>query len=267
MLEFHEMQSRTVGPLKVVSFPPQDLRLEVDLLDGRATRPETAAQVIDRIRPDAICAGPMFEFFQSGSNYATYDIARLIYRYLDVQSSVNVASSYPTRGGTISVVGNVAAFNRGDGIQPGSTVAIQGYPSLVEEGRNVANASIDTHAEGRCAVGILNTGEVFFALATLGMYEFARQLIAAGAMWAIYTDGGGSATLFAKNAFSIGLSARRLPCYLMAIRPTSEAIIDGIHDTTNKIVGGAVNAVVSPLKTLIPFAIVGGIAYIFLRDD
>ena len=221
------MESRTSGAIKIVTINPEDLRLEVDLLDRGATRPETGQQVIDRLHPDALICGPMFEI-PSGQGYGAYTVARLIYRYLDARSNVNVQSAYPQRGGTISVVDNQAVFKRGDQIQEGSQFAIQGYPSLVENGSNVASATNDTQAEGRCAIGIQTDGKVVFCLGTLGMREFAAAMIRAGIKWAVYLDGGGSSTLYS-DTFHIGLTSRRLPAYIMAMRSASEAVIDGLN--------------------------------------
>lgn len=269
------MESRVSGAIKIVAIPPEDLRLEVDLLDRGATRPETGQQVIDRLHPDALICGPMFEI-PSGQSYGVYSVARLIYRYLDTRSNINVQSSYPTRGGTISVVGNEARFMRGDQIQPGSQFAIQGYPSLVENRVNVASATNDTQAEGRCAIGIQTGGKVVFCLGTLGMREFAAAMIRAGIEWAVYLDGGGSSTLYS-DTFHIGLTSRRLPAYIMAMRSGTEAVIDGMShpidtmshptQTANTIGRASIKtARTKPTLIVIPVLALGALAW-YLSSD
>lgn len=78
---------------------------------------------------------------------------------------------------------------------PAADLAVQGYPSLTFDGRNVTNREVNNDRVWRSGVGLMPDGRVMLAVAVNSMWGFAEQFIAAGARRAVYTDGGGSTVL------------------------------------------------------------------------
>jgi hypothetical protein len=202
----------------MIKIPPSYLCIELDIEGASGSRPEVALDVVERYRPQALVCGPMFEKNDGQTDYRNYNSARLLYRYLDVRNNINVISRYPTRGSTISVVGNQAFHYRGDRIEAGATFAIQGYPSMIENSENKSSTVKDTNSTGRACVGIHQDGSVIFATYTGGIRQFSELLIGIGVKAATYMDGGGSTSMFGPDV-TIGLRSRRLPSYVMAIPP------------------------------------------------
>lgn len=203
----------------MVKIPPSYLCIELDIEGASGSRPEVALDVVERYRPQALVCGPMFEKNDGQTDYRNYNSARLLYRYLDVRNNINVISRYPTRGSTISVVGNQAFHYRGDRIEAGATFAIQTYPSMIENSENKSSTVKDTNSTGRACIGIHQDGSVIFATYTGGIRQFSQLLIGLGVQNCGYLDGGGSTSLFGPDSVGIGLRARRLPSYILAIPP------------------------------------------------
>lgn len=218
-MSLNEVQVIRESRITAVLIPPSWLGLELDLSGLDGSNPEKAIDIINRIHPVALLDGPMFSV-PGGEGYGTYGLANLKYRYLDRGRGIDVPSEFPSRGGTVSVVNGQAFYKNGDAIENGATLAIQGYPSIVENGRNVASTRNDTNTTGRSAVGIFRDGRIAFAVGTFSMREFANRLIQIGILNAAYTDGGSSTALFGPGV-SIGLRARRLPAYLIAVPPSN----------------------------------------------
>lgn len=226
---------RVTGPgdLVLVAFAPSWLGVELDDTDGdRRTgeRPETLRQVLARM-PDVRAAidGPMFEI-ADGKPYTSSGKARLLYRYLDRRRGVDVASRYPDRGATLSVTGTgIAVWSRGAREAPDAVFALQGFPELLRDGANVANPARDADVTGRAALVRLGDGRVGFAAGRASMHGFAsalRGLATVQVTDAVYLDGGGSTALAARGAdgalvASVGLDARRVPSYVLAVPPGS----------------------------------------------
>lgn len=203
----------------MIKIPPSFLCIELDIEGASGSRPEVALDVVERYRPQALVCGPMFEKENGhGSGYSQYSLARLLYRYLDMRNNINIPSRWPSRGSTISVVGNQAFHYRGDRIEAGATFAIQGYPSMIENSENKSSTVKDTNSTGRACVGIHQDGSVIFATYTGGIRQFSELLIGIGVKAATYMDGGGSTSMFGPDV-TIGLRSRRLPSYVMAISP------------------------------------------------
>lgn len=122
--------------------------------------------------------------------------------------------------------------------QPGSSFAVQGYPSIVYQGRNVANPDVDAQHVGRAAIIALSDGRVAFAIDTTGMHAFGRSLLAlrmangAYVTDAVYSDGGGSTALAlrenGRDVVARGMNARRLPAYVLAIPPSGSPVLGAI---------------------------------------
>ncbi len=220
------------GGLVLVLFPPSWLGVELDDTDGDTStgeRPETLRQVLARL-PDVVAAidGPMFEV-ADGKPYTTSGHARLLYRYLDRRRGVDVPSRYLDRGATLAVIGGRAVWTRGGRETSGAEFAVQGFPELLFEGANVANAARDTDVTGRAALVLAADGRVGFAVARASMYGFAELLRTVGSAsvrHAVYLDGGGSTALALRGeegelVTGVGLDARRVPAYVLATPPGS----------------------------------------------
>lgn len=219
--------------LVVIAFPPRWLRLEVDDLDGNprtAERPETLREVIARM-PNVVAAvdAAMFEV-DDGLPYATSQRSRLIYRYLDLggPSPINIASSHPTRGATLSVDGRGFAYViEGDAVCDGAVFAHQGYPAMVINGRNIASREKDLNRTGRAAMLLCEDGRVAFAVSKTGIRELAAAVLrlpgGLRAKSAMYLDGGGSTAAYAcqggQETVAVGMNSRRVPAYVLAIQP------------------------------------------------
>lgn len=249
--------------LVLVAVPGAWLATELDDTDNdqrTAERPETLREVLARY-PAAVAAldGAMFD---AEGEYPTYARARLSYRNLDVARGINSPGRYPTRGATLSRMrdGRLVMLD-GDAIADGATWAAQGYPTLIHRGDNVANPNRDANTTGRAALCLLADGRAGFATARCGMHAFARELLALREVRvtdAAYTDGGGSTGLALRegSAFSVsvGLDARRLPVYLLALPPAG-----AVADQVARGVGGVLaNAAASGLVRALKVA--GGVA-------
>lgn len=209
----------------MIKIPPSYLCIELDIEGASGSRPEVALDVVERYRPQALVCGPMFEKENGhGSGYSQYTLARLLYRYLDVRNNINISSRYPTRGATVSVVNNQAFFHRGDRVEAGATFAIQTFPSMIENSENKSSSILDLNSTGRACIGIHQDGSVIFAVYTGGIRPFSQLLIGLGVQNCGYLDGGGSTSLFGPDSIGIGLRARRLPSYILAIPPNQPSL-------------------------------------------
>lgn len=228
---------RGPGSLVIVVFPARWLALEVDDTDGNprtAERPETAADVWRRI-PEAVALvdGPMFSV-ADGRPYSSSERSNLLYRYLDTKRRVDVPSSYPERGATLSVdaEGN-ASMMRGAAELRGAVFAVQGYPEVIRRAENVGSHDNDTNTTTRAALVLLSDGRVGFAISRSGIRAMGDLLLRArtsnGATVsdAVYTDGGGSMALALRgpggsDLVAENMTGRRLPVFVLAIPPRGD---------------------------------------------
>lgn len=201
-----------VGTISILRFAPSALVVHgVPTSGGFA--PSTASEALGQDASlAAVLDGPMFEKCGEGS-YATYRCGEP--RFLVKDDDTYEASDEPGVGGTIWVEEGVAKFMRGAVLVPNATVAVQGYPTLVEDGRNVAGTSgnLADHV-WRAALVIGRDGQLWFAVGHDTMHGFATSLINAGALHALYTDGGGSARLATRDGFVGSSEDRRVPLWL-----------------------------------------------------
>ncbi len=219
---------------------PAQLRLVV--CDGTAGRPGPATgRQMAALHPELISAvcGPMFDTVDGTgateeAHYRTYTRAQMHYLYQQPglatisptgghRDAHGAWVRYTDEGLTLSVAGGNASMVHHRVVADGATVAVQGFPPLVDTSRNITNPAVLTNQQHtpRCAVGILGDGRVFLAASTGGsqMTPFADVLIAMGAIWALYTDGGGSRALYARGqgdalAFQIGMDSRRVASFI-----------------------------------------------------
>lgn len=151
--------------------------------------------------------GPMFA---GGSN------VRFFLR--DRSRGLEESSDEPRNGMTISVVRSSGAVSvqRGAGAPANADVAVQLYPSLVWEGQNEAHRGTDAENRWRAAVSVQRDGRLGFWVGIGPMYTFAERLIAAGARYAGYTDGGTSAGLVTRQGRTGDRGRRPVPSWIVA---------------------------------------------------
>lgn len=215
--------------------------------------PRTIASVAQSDRNVlAAIDGPMFSVIRGAGDgagnavYRTYRRGRLDYAHIDRGKGIDVATRYPERGLTISIVGNRAYANRGSRVQDGASVAVQGYPSMVWQGTNEGSTRNDLDRNERSAFGILRDGRVFIAFAETGIRAMAEQLIAMGAEYATYGDGGGSGGMFVREqpggplTINIKTSGRRIVSFVTLEQR-------GVASDTINRAKGAINGIASRL--------------------
>lgn len=215
--------------------------------------PRTIASVAQSDRNVlAAIDGPMFSVIRGPGDgagnaaYRTYRRGRLDYTHIDRGKGVDVATRYPDRGLTISVVGDRAYANRGSRVQTGASVAVQGYPSMVWQGTNEGSTRNDLDRNERSAFGILRDGRVFIAFAETGIRAMAETLIAMGAEYATYGDGGGSGGMFVRSqpdgpmTVDIKTSGRRIVSFVTLERR-------GVTSDVVNRAKGAINGIASRL--------------------
>lgn len=142
----------------------------------------------------------------------------LQYRLLDRSRAVDSPSLYPTRGLTFAVGGIVSKARVLHGAPENelesARVAIQTYPSIVEEGD--PGGPDEREGVGRAALCLMRDGRLAFAAGTGPLRVFARELAARGVAWAGYTDGGGSTGLLGPRDRVGG--NRPIPAWIFARR-------------------------------------------------
>lgn len=191
----------------LASFPASKL--------GLVVRPYGNGPTIrERLTAEEVFAqDPTVQLLIDGPMWADGDLLR--FRYLDTSQGLNLQGHERDGrdntgwGATLSVVDGVASMRSGNEVAPGATVAVQGYPELVRNGVEVHTAGVDEGSSWRAAVGILANGEVFFAVGVGGNEDFALALQEAGAVDAVYLDGGSSTTMQLRGEPRIGDTSAR----------------------------------------------------------
>lgn len=188
-----------VGSLHRVLFDPAQL--------GLVAFPRTRAGTYTPIRlsdamsaPDVLAAldGPMFSTCDD-AGYSTSRCADPRFAQYDAGPGViDLANAGEAgRGVTLSVRGGSSSWARSTASLPEADVVVQLYPSLVENGREVSVSTSGSNASRvwRAAVAEYPGGRLAFVVGVDSLAGFARALAASGAIWAGYTDGGGSGVL------------------------------------------------------------------------
>lgn len=161
------VEAWTSHGLHIIAGPPEALGV---VLGGRAP-----------LGHQAVACGPMFD--STGPRFGL----------LDARRSVRWPTREPERGGWITVDGDRARGPR-DFDPQGATVMVQGYPTLVVGGVVTATLRGDERTR-RVALARLVGGDVALVGGAMGLPDFARALLAAGATDAVYLDGGRAAHL------------------------------------------------------------------------
>lgn len=192
--------------LAVHAFAPSGLRL---WKPRRAVNAREARARNRRAR--ALLNGPMF---LQGADVP-------VYRHLDARAGVDVASRFPGRGSTLSVVGGQAVARLGDEVASGASVAVQCYPTLVSGGQ-ITQAGDPEHV-GRAGLALLPDGRLAFVVGRGSLSAFSRAIVEQlGAVWAGYTDGGTSTALW-RGRHLAGSSTRPIPTWLLDVPPAGGA--------------------------------------------
>lgn len=211
--------------LATVTFPPTSLGVyAVPLGAPGQLRPLTGAEALQGSGAQAVLNGAMFSYCSGAvHDYARTTCEQALYLARDTtHRALDVPTRKPDDGVTLAVEGGVVRAYRGGQAPAEAKVALQLYPSLVEDGRNVARAEVNTDNARRAAVAVLRDGSVMFAVGRGTMRAFAQELVDAGAAWAGYTDGGGSTRLQrADGTWSGDPENRRVPVWYTAEVPAS----------------------------------------------
>jgi hypothetical protein len=209
--------------LILLAFHPMELGLYADVRSGNRAVPHTAAEALYASGAEAVLDGPMFEKCDPSRSYLEQACGIPSYRHFDL-SSVDIPTSYPNRGVTISVLqnGNTQAVT-GSAVPPNARVSVQLYPELVRNGRVVGTR--DDGPASRAALAVLRDGRMAFVVSQpMSMPEFSEALVAAGALYAGYTDGGGSTSLQTTGFYAGSREHRRVITWLVAkARPSPSA--------------------------------------------
>lgn len=215
-----------------IFIPPQELRVY------RSDRPVTAAQAIAS-SPGAAAAldGVMFENCDPlGRGYGESSCGDPDYLLIDRWSGLYEPSRYPSRGGTLSVVGRRCVAMDGDSVAGGAAVAVQAYPALVRRGeaRRFGDAR-SMQRVWRAAVGSAAGGSrVLMAVALMSLGDFASWCADIGGEDVFYTDGGGSCRMQWSGGAWVGSAEnRRVPSFLVwrpgpQLRPAQYAAIGAV---------------------------------------
>lgn len=197
------------------------LSLYVDSLGANEARPHNAQDVMAITGADAALDGPMFSLCDSSQSYASADCGVVGYKHLDLATGVNIPSSFPSRGMTISIKNGVASPTDVSGAQ----VAVQLYPTLVTDGRPAMFGS--GAVASRAGLAIMRDGRLAFVTSVpMTLDDFSSKLAAAGAVSAGYTDGGGSTSLAVKpNGYSGSSEHRRVVTWLLAKARTPSVVV------------------------------------------
>lgn len=184
---------------------------------------------------DGAMASPCGSDFTSHPGMSAAEVRRiehcrtLDYRYVDRARGIDVPGRFPHVGGTIGVAGGRAFFSPDATVPANADVAIQAYPSIVEDGRNIANDASGSNGQAlwRGGLGILRDGRMVYALGIASMRTFAAAMIALGCTYVIYLDGGGSASMQVRGGVRIGSREDRPVASFLTIREAPSALAQG----------------------------------------
>jgi len=215
--------------LKLVLFRPELLGVFTRPVAG-GYAPLGPGEILAASGADAAINGPMFGqceqpgLHHNNSDYAISICSRLDYLHKD--AAFSAPGRYPDRGVTLSVLPDGhAVFLDNANVAPGARVAVQFYPPLVVDGRNVATPTLNTGSEWRSGVALMQDGRLAFAVGTMPMHAFAAALIRAGAVGAAYTDGGGSSALVTAAATAGSSEHRRVASWLIVRKPARNIVV------------------------------------------
>lgn len=194
--------------LYLVAFPSQWLQLDVR---GWSDRQRYSWQQVQRL-PSlyAAIAGPMW-----------HESGRTLAMFWQPSKGINIASRVPRYGLSVNVFsdGSVQCAHGAKKFEH-ATLAVQGFPSLIEDRRPQPTTEHDSGGEWRSALVAWPQHKwLGFAIGHMGMDVFRDRLLHRGIPWAVYTDGGSSTNLVTPQARVGHPRPRTLPGWLEAIAP------------------------------------------------
>lgn len=191
---------RTTGSTVVATFPGAWLRVEHGA-------PKRLAQVVaDHPRAALVVNGPMFA---PGS--------RPRFLLVDRASGLRAASSEPDEGVTVWTDGRRAYGAYGGRAPDAATAAVQGWPSLVVDGRTTAsNAGTNAERVWRPGIGVTADGSVVVVALVGTMVDLAERMRSEGAVFAGYLDGGSSTQLEAGGVTRESPDVAPVPTWILA---------------------------------------------------
>lgn len=212
------------GGLTLVTLHPSWARVIVPPFPMTALEFLAAYPAVSAVMDGAMfapCAG-------EPNNYASYQCGRVEYAILDAVTRTFNPSSYPSRGATMLVYPDdeVRVMPGADPFAWGLPwLAWQGYPRLIEQGRNIASTTRDTNRTERAGLGRLRSGELVFVSGVDSMRGFAESAVVIDIDELVYSDGGESRVVAVRERDRIladqasNLTARRVPSFVCAIDP------------------------------------------------
>lgn len=195
------------------------LSLYSDVINGASAVPHDVSEALRNSGAEAVLDGPMFEKSDPSKPYSQQTSGTVEYRHYDLSGGINIPTSYPSRGITISVMpdGSTQAGN-GSAVPPGARVSVQLYPALVING--AVQHVTDNGAASRAALVVLRDGRMAFAAGpSMQLSDFAQALAESGALYAGYTDGGGSTSLASTGFYTGSSEHRKVLTWLLAKAP------------------------------------------------
>lgn len=205
------------------TFDPSRLGVYAEAIDPQHPdrfRPLTASEVMTKNK-QALAAinGSMFDLCSgTPQDYPNATCEQVVYLTRDTQHRrIDIATKRPTDGITVSVAGGKGKVKADAQVTAGAKVAVQLYPPMILNGRDVTTASLNTDRVWRSAVGIDRNGKIVFAVTQNSMTGMAREMLDHGVVDAGYTDGGGSTRLAIRGQREVGNSEnRRVPLWYVA---------------------------------------------------
>lgn len=187
------------GSLYQVFFAPSQLGLVASHRDPSGTYyPIRLSEAMAARGVLAAIDGPMFSTCDA-AGYSTSRCSDPRFAQVDVSEGIREPAnrSESGKGITLSVKDGVAHWSRSSATLPEGDVVVQLYPSLVEGGDVVPVSTEGSNASRvwRAAVAGYPDGRLAFLVAVDSLAGFARAIAESGALWAGYTDGGGSTAL------------------------------------------------------------------------
>lgn len=139
----------------------------------------------------------------------------------DAKYGLDVAGSTPDAGATIWVDGGRAGGRYGGSFPPTASVVIQGWPSLVADGRVTAtNVGTNAERDTRAGIGVTDAGLIVIVYVVGTMVDLAEAMVRSGAIVAGYLDGGSSSQL--RTSGGVRRDSRRvapIPGWILAEPP------------------------------------------------
>lgn len=173
---------------------PSELRIDMTVSKAGIATKRRASELLQRRAVEWAIDGPMWE---GGGRPGAL--------YRDTVNGVEFNGVWSnTHGATLSVVDGVASTTPGQSPKPNATFALQGYPELLRGGNSVVDTSLNRNHRWRVGIGIERTGTLCFAIGWGNMELFAAEIAKHEVSDAIYTDGGGSASLVGPDGSRYG---------------------------------------------------------------